>query len=77
VEDGIPPSLRWSIVSFVDLGGIPTSIHGYRHVGFFIGTILLFFFGENFLGMKLGLHGLNDGLVLGLHTHMKEYNIIV
>jgi hypothetical protein len=32
-----------------------------------------FWFGENPLGMKLGLHGLGDrlcGFVLGLHTHI-------
>jgi hypothetical protein len=36
---------------------------------------LLFRFSENALGMKLGLHGLGDGLcglVLGCHTHKEE-----
>jgi hypothetical protein len=46
---------------------------GVRHVGIIVGTRLHFSFGENALGMKLGLHGFGDGLcgfVLGLHTHM-------
>jgi hypothetical protein len=61
--------------AFVASGGIPTRGHGVRHVGIFVGTRLLFRFSENALGMKLGLHGLGDGLcglVLGCHTHKEE-----
>jgi hypothetical protein len=75
LEDGIPPSLRGSVEAFVASGGIPTRGHGVRHVGIFVGTRLLFRFSENALGMKLGLHGLGDGLcglVLGCHTHKEE-----
>jgi hypothetical protein len=48
---------------------------GVVHVGIVMGTSLHFCLGENALGMKLGLHGLGDGLcgfVLGLHTHMES-----
>jgi hypothetical protein len=75
LEDGIPPSLRGSVDAFVASGGIPTRGHGVRHVGIFVGTRLHFRFSENALGMKLGLHGLGDGLcglVLGCHTHKEE-----
>jgi hypothetical protein len=71
LEDGIPHLLRGSVEAFVALRGIPTSGHGVRHVGIFVGTRLLFHFGENSLGMKLGLHGIY-GLVLGCHTHKEE-----
>ena len=53
---------------------------GVMHVRIFVGTILHFCFNENTLGMKLGLHGLDDGLcglVLGFHTHMEELNILI
>jgi hypothetical protein len=49
-------------------------------VGIIIDTTLHFHFGENGLGMELGLHGIVDGicgLVLGLHTHIEEYNILI
>jgi hypothetical protein len=75
LEDGIPPSLRGSVEDFVASGGIPTRGHGVRHVGIFVGTILLFCFSENSLGMKLGIHGLGYGfcgLVLGCLTHKQE-----
>jgi hypothetical protein len=42
-----------------------------------MGTTSHFHLGENTLGMKLGLHGLDDGLrgfVMGLHTHRKSLN---
>jgi hypothetical protein len=58
--------------AFVASEGIPTRGHGIGHMGLFVGTRLLFCFGENALGMKLGIHGLGDGrcgLVLGCHTH--------
>jgi hypothetical protein len=35
---------------------------GVEHVSIFVGTSLHFSFSENALGMKLGLHGLDDGL---------------
>jgi hypothetical protein len=60
---------------FVASQGIPTRGHGIRHVGIFVGTRLLFCFSENALGMRLGPHGLGDGLcglVLGFHTHKEE-----
>jgi hypothetical protein len=44
-------------------------------VGIVIGTRLDFSFGENPLGLELGLHGFGDGLcglVLGLHTHKED-----
>jgi hypothetical protein len=47
---------------------------GVRHVGIVGGTTSHFWFGENPLGMKLGLHGFGDGVcgfMLGLHTHKK------
>jgi hypothetical protein len=65
---------------FVALGGIPTSIHGFRHVGIFFGTISQFVLSENTLGVELGIHGFGDGLcgiVLGFHTHKEELNIII
>ena len=60
--------------AFVASGGIPTSGLGVMDVGIVIGTRLHFHLSENTLGMKLGLHGLDDGIcgfVLGLHTHKK------
>jgi hypothetical protein len=79
MEDGIPPSQRGSVDVFVASGGIPTRGCGDEHVGIFVGTRLHFHFSENALGMKLGLHGLGDGLgdglcglVLGCHTHKEE-----
>jgi hypothetical protein len=75
LEDVIHSSLRGSVEYFVASGGIPTRGHGVMHVGIFIGAILFFCFSENSLGMKLGIHGLDDehcGLVLGCHTHKEE-----
>jgi hypothetical protein len=75
LEDGIPPSLRGSVETFVASRGIPTRGHGVGHVGIFVGTRLLFHFSENALGMRLAPHGLVDGpcgLVLGFHTHKEE-----
>jgi hypothetical protein len=65
---------------FVASGGIPTSSHGVRHVGIFVGTKLHFRFGENTIGVKLGFHGFGDGicgLVLGFHIHKEELNILI
>jgi hypothetical protein len=46
----------------VALGGIPTSSHGVRHVGIFVGIILHFHFSENTFLFVLGLHGFGDGI---------------
>ena len=76
----MPPSLRGSVDAFVSMGGIPTRGHGVRHVGIFVGTKLHLRFSENALGMRLGPHGLVDGLcglVLGFHNHKKEQNILI
>jgi hypothetical protein len=65
---------------FVASGDIPTRSHGVKHVGIFVGTRLLFRFGENAPRMKLGLHGFGDelcGLVLGFYTHKEELNILI
>jgi hypothetical protein len=46
-----------------------------RHVGIFFGTRLLFRFSGNSLRMRLGPHGLVDGIfgfVLGCHIHKEE-----
>jgi hypothetical protein len=47
---------------------------GVGNVGIVMGTASQFQFGENPLGMQLGIHGFGDGLcgfLLGLHTHKK------
>jgi hypothetical protein len=65
---------------FVASGNIPTRGHGVRHVGIFVGTKLHLLFSENTLGMRLGPHGLVDGifgLVLGFHSHKEELNILI
>jgi len=65
---------------FVASGGISISGLGVGHVGIFVGTGLHFRFGKNSFGFVLGLHGFDDGicgLVLGLHTHKEEYNILI
>jgi hypothetical protein len=67
----MPPSPRGNVDAFVALRGVPTRGHGIRHVGIFVGTILLFRFNENALGMRLGPH-LLCGLVLGCHTHKEQ-----
>jgi hypothetical protein len=71
----MPPSLRGSVDAFVASRGIPTRGHGVRHVGIFVGTRLHLRFSENTFRMRLGPHGLGDGLcvlVLGFHTHKEE-----
>ena len=69
-------SIQVSLVdAFVASGGIPTRGHGVRHVGILVGTRLHLRFHENALGMRLGPHGLVDGLcglVLGCHFHKEE-----
>jgi hypothetical protein len=63
------------VEAFVVSGGIPTRGHGVRHVGIFVGTRLHLRFSENTLGIRLGPHGLGDGLcgvLLGFHTHKEE-----
>jgi hypothetical protein len=70
---GETPSI---VVDFVASGGIPTRGQGARHVGIFVGTSLAFCFVKIGLGMRLGPHGLGDGLcglVMGFHTHKKVY----
>jgi len=42
--------------------GIPIRGQDDMHVVIFIGTILVFSFGEISLGMELGIHGQLDGL---------------
>jgi hypothetical protein len=69
----IPPSLRGS-VDFCSFGQVFSRALGVGHVGIVVGTTLHSSFGENPIGMKLGLHGFGDGIcgfVLGLHTHKK------
>jgi len=53
---------------------------GVEHVRIFVDTRFHFRLGENALRMKLGLHGIDDGicgLLLGFHTHMEELNILI
>jgi hypothetical protein len=67
-----------TIVAIVDLcsfGQVFSRGLGARHVGIVMGTTSHFRLGENALGMKLGLHGLDDGwVVMGLHTHRESLN---
>jgi hypothetical protein len=59
---------------FCSFGQVFSHGLGVRHVGIFVGTSFALSFGENPLGLKLGLHGFGDGLcglVLGLHTHIE------
>jgi hypothetical protein len=62
------------VLIFVASGRYSHMTLGVGHVGIIVGTTSHFRFGENPLGMKLGLHGFGDGIcgfVLGLHTHKK------
>ena len=64
---------------FCSFGQVFSYDHGVGHMGIIVGTMLHFCFEQNALGMKLGLHGLDDGLcglVLGLHTHMEQLIIL-
>jgi hypothetical protein len=63
-------------VDFVASGGIPTRSQASRLVGNFVGTSLAFRFVRIGLEMRLGPHGLCDGLcglVMGFHSHKKAY----
>jgi hypothetical protein len=75
MEDGMPPSLRGSVETFVALGGIPIRGQSVRNVGIFVGTSLAFHFSEFSLGMRLGPHGKVDriyGILWGFHTHKED-----
>jgi hypothetical protein len=65
---------------FVASGGIHISGLGVLHLGIFFRTILHIHFNENSLGVVFELYGFGDdicGLVLGLHTHKEEKNILI
>jgi hypothetical protein len=60
---------------FCSFGQVFSHGLGVGNVRIFVGTPLHFHFIEDTLGMKMGLHGFDDGLcglVMGLHTHTSD-----
>jgi hypothetical protein len=62
------------VLIFVASRGIPTRGRGVKHAEIFVGTILLFRFGKNAFGMRLGPLGLGWDLwaCVGVSHPQKE-----